>query len=492
MINLTYENQGTSTFLVYKLGENDIIDTMTMGMISNNKIYGVLPFIYSQMDSEKLFKYNTSSRTSLKQYFAGVVNKKRLLTVFSSLATAIIGAEEYMLEPNMFILDLEYIYVNVTNSEVSLVCLPIVNEKETHVDMGRFFKDIVFSVQFDQTENCDYVANLISFLNGNINFSLGDFKSAVDSLIADTKPQTAGQPKAESSSPARQVMSPPQGVHIQQSMPVQQQNPVEQQPKSGAAEVNPSNLHPPYLPPKGVITNPNMNNANMMQPPVKPQVKEEGKPEKKRGWLFGGRKEKKNKEKNKEKKKNEKQMKSPFAIPGSNEPVSPVMPQQQRPNMPPPMQQNAQVNMQQNFQVNMQPNMQPNIQPNLQRNFGETTVLGMSNAGETTVLSQNEVNSSNSPYLLRLKNGEKIYINKPVFRIGKEKSYVDYFVADNTAISRSHADIITKNGEYFILDNNSTNHTYINNKMIQSVVETKITHGTRVRLANEEFEFKLY
>lgn len=488
MLNLTYENQGTSTFLVYQLGEKDIIDTMTMGMISNNKIYGVLPFIYSQMDSEKLFKYNTSSRTSLKQYFAGVVNKKRLLTVFSSLATAIIGAEEYMLEPKMFILDLEYIFVNVTNSEVSLVCLPIVNEKETSVDMGRFFKDIVFSVQFDQTENCDYVAKLISFLNGNINFSLGDFKSAVDSLIGDTNSQAAGQAKAGSSSPPPQTMSAGQGMPMQQSMPVQQPNPVEQQAKSRAVEAKSSNFQPPYLPPKGVITNPNMNNANMMQPPVKPQVKEEGKPEKKRGWLFGGRKEKKNKEKkNKEKEKNEKQMKSPFAIPGSMEPISPVMPQQQRPNMPPPMQQNAQINMQQNFQANMQPNMQPN----LQRNFGETTVLGMSNAGETTVLSQNEVNASNFPYLIRLKNSEKIYINKPVFRIGKEKSYVDYFVADNTAISRSHADIITKNGEYFILDNNSTNHTYLNNKMIQSVVETKITHGTRIRLANEEFEFKL-
>lgn len=38
-----------------------------------------------------------------------------------------------------------------------------------------------------------------------------------------------------------------------------------------------------------------------------------------------------------------------------------------------------------------------------------------------------------------MKNNEKIKLVKPVFRIGKEKSYVDYFIGDNTTVSRSHA-----------------------------------------------------
>ena len=83
-------------------------------------------------------------------------------------------------------------------------------------------------------------------------------------------------------------------------------------------------------------------------------------------------------------------------------------------------------------------------------------------------------------------------MNKPIFRIGKEKSYVDYFVGDNTAVSRSHANIITREGKYYIVDTNSTNHTYVNGEMIQSNVETPLTHGTKIRLANEEFEFKMY
>jgi pSer/pThr/pTyr-binding forkhead associated (FHA) protein len=125
-------------------------------------------------------------------------------------------------------------------------------------------------------------------------------------------------------------------------------------------------------------------------------------------------------------------------------------------------------------------------------NFGETTVLGGGAIGETTVLGGAAAETQVKPYLVRTKNNERIQLNKPVFRIGKEKSYVDYFIGDNTAISRSHANIISRDGEYFVVDTNSTNHTYVNGGMIQSNVETKLSHGSKIRLANEDFEFKLY
>jgi pSer/pThr/pTyr-binding forkhead associated (FHA) protein len=123
--------------------------------------------------------------------------------------------------------------------------------------------------------------------------------------------------------------------------------------------------------------------------------------------------------------------------------------------------------------------------------FGETTVLS-GGIGETTVLGVAVEPNRKDPHLIRAKNNEKIPLDKPVFRIGKERSYVDYFVSDNTAISRSHANIINHDGEYFVVDTNSTNHTYVNGGMIASNVETKLTHGAKIRFANEDFEFRLY
>ena len=124
--------------------------------------------------------------------------------------------------------------------------------------------------------------------------------------------------------------------------------------------------------------------------------------------------------------------------------------------------------------------------------FGETVVLNAGMTGDTTVLNTSMLNHvPDTPYLTRVKTNEKAHINKPSYRIGKEKSYVDYFIGDNTAISRSHANILERGGEYYIVDTNSTNHTYVDNQMVPSNQEYPIKSGAKIRLANEDFIFTI-
>ena len=93
------------------------------------------------------------------------------------------------------------------------------------------------------------------------------------------------------------------------------------------------------------------------------------------------------------------------------------------------------------------------------------------------------------PTLYRVLTDEKISINKPVFRLGKEKSYVDYFVTNNIVVSRGHADIITRGDKYYVKDLNSKNRTYINNAALPAQVEVEIHNGDQLKLGNEEFIF---
>ena len=48
------------------------------------------------------------------------------------------------------------------------------------------------------------------------------------------------------------------------------------------------------------------------------------------------------------------------------------------------------------------------------------------------------------PYLVRKRTGERIAINRTLFKLGKDASYVDYCIKDNPAVSRNHADILRK------------------------------------------------
>lgn len=112
---------------------------------------------------------------------------------------------------------------------------------------------------------------------------------------------------------------------------------------------------------------------------------------------------------------------------------------------------------------------------------------------ETALLCENEESSIDVSFatLFRVLTSEVVDINKPVFRLGKEKSYVDYFITNNIAVSRSHADIIVRDSRFYIKDLNSKNHTYINNQQIPVMCEIELHNGDNIKLGNEEFVFNI-
>lgn len=106
-------------------------------------------------------------------------------------------------------------------------------------------------------------------------------------------------------------------------------------------------------------------------------------------------------------------------------------------------------------------------------------------------LFQRSTEKKPTPVLIRMKNQEKIMINKNVFRIGKSKTDADYTVEDNVAISRVHAIIHKRDGACYIKDNDSTNNTYVNGSILKGENEQLLIKGTKISLADEEFVFDL-
>jgi len=107
--------------------------------------------------------------------------------------------------------------------------------------------------------------------------------------------------------------------------------------------------------------------------------------------------------------------------------------------------------------------------------------------GETTVLQQMQYNNI-VPYLVRVRTNELIPIEKTEFFVGKSPE-CDYQVVDNKRVSRKHCTFIISNGECYIRDNNSTNHTYVNGKLIQPGFDVMLGNDDYIRLGDEEFKY---
>lgn len=562
MKDFTYENQGSNTYLTYHIKAEDELDSMSLGMLSNNKVSGFASVTFTQMDSEEYLKYNITSKVAVKQFFEGKVNKKQLISVFRGIVNAFISAEDYMIDPDTIICDLDYLFVDLSSYETVVVCLPITNKAEK-TDLGQFFKTVLFGTQFDPTENSGYVAKIISYLNASPVLVASDFKKVLDEIDGVPSASTSAKPApaqeqayrpAQPQTPVQPGQAPVQPVQPQQPIqaaqpavaPVRPANAPMQQPIQPQAPVQP--MQPqmqqqvPRVPGGNVaVPGGRVPNAPAQQPaaPAQPIPKLDKKDEISMFYLLQHY-NKENAAKYKAQQEIKKQIKAAssgapaskskksqlapkkgapmpgnVAIPGQAQPITPMgaarpagvpvpgaAPAMPMNNVP----QNAQsvVQPQQPQQRPVQPQavqpqpIQPTIPPMPQAmpqgvpvNFGETTVLGGGAIGETTVLDMTPPVKIDKPYLLRVKNGEKIYVDKSIFRIGKEKSSVDYFIGDNPAISRNHASIICREGTYYIADLNSTNHTYVNGEKLAGNVETKLDQGAKVRLANEEYEFRL-
>lgn len=236
MQGFTYENQGQNTYLVYQFDDRPI-DTMALGMLTNNKIKGFASAIYTEIDNQKFIKYNVSSHVTLSKLFMGDVRKMRLLKTFVNIVDAMQMLDAYMLDRRTIMLDRDYIYVDASTSDVSMICVPVVDEFAP-IDEREFFKNIIFSVSFAANENGDYVARILAYLNSVELFQLQDFKKMLEGLMSE-------QPAA-----GMQNVQPAMGA------PYMQNNPYQQTPVGAPAQ--------PQM---------NMNPAVMQQPvpPVQPQ-----------------------------------------------------------------------------------------------------------------------------------------------------------------------------------------------------------------------------
>lgn len=520
-MDFTYESQGTNTYLVYAIRDDDVVDSMSLGMLTNNKIPGLAQALFMQMDSEKFIKYNVTSKISVRQFLSGTVSRKRLLGIFSGITEGLLAAEDYMIDENSILLDLNYIFADVSTCKTRLICWPICNTELRQNDLKAFFKNIMVNTQFDATENSDYIAKIFNFLNSASVFSLAEFKKLLDELKNErTGAYTLAEPQPE--------VRPQGQKQPEVRQPEQRQAQPRQPQQSAAAPVKPE-------PVKQNIARPTPSASGQMAipPAAKPAPaavqqgqqgqKTEEKPEKQMSMFnllmhYSAENKKLYQQQKAEKKAQHEKPAAKeshkknaagnvgFAVPGAAGNAgfavpgqAPVQPSVVQPAAAPVRPTNVQPTptvVQQPATGQAPTPAVPPRQPEMQgqkMNFGETTNLSKGGYGETTVLNVAMLQPQRTmPYLLRIRNNEKIPLDKPVFRIGKERSYVDYFIGDNTAVSRSHANIITRDGGYSIVDTNSTNHTYVNGSMIQSNVEIELSDGARIRLGNEDFEFHLH
>ena len=169
MVGFAYEEQEGRKYLVYEKEAETELDTLTLEMMSNNRIDGVVPSNHIRIDDRFYMKYDITNLKSLREFLKGVVNREKIMAVMESIVDAAMAAEDYMLSLSSYVLDADYMYIDPSVRKVSMIVLPVKRE-EMSIDV--FLKKLLMSIQYDQTEDCSYVVALINLFGGFESLSL--------------------------------------------------------------------------------------------------------------------------------------------------------------------------------------------------------------------------------------------------------------------------------------------------------------------------------
>ena len=450
--------------LIYNVDENEKIDNVSIGIMRNNDIKGLLPIDIIMHDSMTEFKYKTEKLKNLDEYLSEELTKEDLLNVFENICKVVTDIEEYMLGEAQLILENKYIFTD--NGNIKMILLPLYNRRN-NLSILEFFKNLLLYMMVKNNKAANFAADISRQLSDEESFSCNKFLQLISQIKQKKHIENFDitKPEIKSEFKERRI------YNIEEQL--EQLTPDNTCYSSGAQI--PVNMQSPVNTFKSVNNKP-LSNIELDMKPVNS--------EKKKGLFGFGKVEKK--EEISKTRENDYHKQSSFLIPGREEPVNIATVSRKESNDKKGF---SLFGKKKEKEVSVVDNKTEASKLH-SNNFAETTVLQNSDRFAETTLLGLSVNVLNA-FLIWKRTGEKILIDKSSFRIGREKSYVDFCINDNSSVGRNHAEIVRKDGSFFIRDLKSLNFTMVNGEKVSTSVEVELLDNDIISLSNEEFEFHM-
>lgn len=520
MVGFAYEEQEGRKYLVYEKEAETELDTLTLEMMSNNRIDGVVPSNHIRIDDRFYMKYDITNLKSLREFLKGVVNREKIMAVMESIVDAAMAAEDYMLSLSSYVLDADYMYIDPSVRKVSMIVLPVKRE-EMSIDV--FLKKLLMSIQYDQTEDCSYVVALINLFGGFESLSLLSFKTQIEQFKVPEK-QTPGlgtaglrtiEVNTEESNRSPMSEREPQSQSYQ--APPQSQR--SQIPSQSRSYLPPLPQSQPFRADGAAGGSPIMISDEDRKKIVHDLKREhdidilfsgggEAPKKEKKGFFFKKDKSEKSEKPEKEKKAEKKSFweklgkkksseKVPdmdaglggFAIPGMD------LPGQVKTCGDECDKGNYSSNVAYREQEIAIPAQRIALEKRAveRQDFGKTEFIRAEEDDDETFIIGAEQSAAGPEYILyRRSTQESFRICEEIMRIGRSPAVTEICISGNKGIGRVHAILYSRGGQLFIEDNNSKNKTYVDGVQLEpGQSPRRIENGSRIRLGDEELEIHI-
>lgn len=472
---MSYETAVTGIGNYLSAAVEEPINNYQMKMLEHNKIPGLLAAHGNMLNGTYRINYEIDGTRRLAAVLAGGLSGQEAKRFMKGLLHTLSGLGEYFLSYMQCLLDVDYIYVD-SSGRAELVYLPLSGQLITDEGTVRQFCQKLFAEYFTADGDAFFL-KLLRYVNMQ-DFSLAGLvawfegedegAAAKESMKnqAISQPFFGGQDVGGLSEPfpaGKNAASVKERKSVQEgSIPAQEDSasPLAKGKfglfhKESAKKEPENNVAPGFAIPGGDFSVPKaaQNQEEAHPEKLEKKTQKEKPPKEKGGSLFksllSGKKEKTAAEKS-----------EPFPVPG--------------------------ISLSENALPGKEgyadrKNSSGASMENSSGGWHGTVMMGADSATGTVM-----IGAEAAPYLLY--QGQKVLLEHFPFTLGKENT--DFIIGKNV-VSRMHASINCREDGYFVMDENSKNHTWLNGRQLSPYTETPLQDGDTLRLANEIMTFHI-
>ncbi len=181
-VSFKVRNIGSEKYLSYILNDDCEFDEELLDYLEENKIPELIDIIYEEDDENDYLTYNVTGRTTVDALLSNTINAEKILGIVRGVASGIVNLRDLGIPASYVILHKGFTYVNPVTYDVGMLCVPVEADANINAEFRTFVKDILTSVKYDDSEDCNYVARLLNLLNTD-KFTVRNFYSQLTELM---------------------------------------------------------------------------------------------------------------------------------------------------------------------------------------------------------------------------------------------------------------------------------------------------------------------
>lgn len=519
------KNIGRERYLTYVMGEGMELDEDVLDYCEDNEIDEILNIIYEEDDDYDYLTYDVSGKMTLEKYTEGVIDKEKVFNLLRNVAINMINIKEHAIPLSYILLNKSFMYVDPDTLELEFLYLPVESDASVSMEFKSFVRQLMASLKYNVDEDLAYVGQLLAYINGD-KFNLRGLINLTEAMMKDSAIAYGAESDISTSDGAEVISDTSLNAEaekgamdfmkdlgeVMETLPEIGDDGEEEEVEAPStnseadkkvaakiqdmidAETKPEEIKAESKeePKKESKEEPKVESKEEPKAETKTEVKEEAKTDEKAETKAGDNAEDaKNVDNGSVTLTRPVKVSRAAVLKAAADHVDDEAPVEAAGDAA------EQISESSKNQTEKKTDVVEELPDAAKKEGTGSGLLNSLIPGNNNDVVDNTIQGNEgtvikiNPYITRVETGERVMITKPVFKIGKASRGVDFHVGGNGAISRQHAFILHKGDSYYLKDNKSTNHSYVDGKQVEGDEEVLLKNNSTIRLGDEDFTFKL-